>query len=302
MAAKRKYDYEGMFLGTPFVFDKIDRKAKKIYFYDGDLYCCCSLSRFPPSARGIKIAVDKNEAFANEASKRHFGKYSYETSVYKGSDSSIIVTCQTHGEFRTTPHEHLSNLHGCKWCNIDSQRICNEDILTRCVEKHGLEYTYDFSDYSGSVKTGKIKITCKIHGEFQQSPYSHYSMGHGCPTCGKQVQGGKSLSDHIAASNKRNGKSYIYLIRCYNDFESFYKIGISVSGVSARYNSSNMPYQYETVKEVKLEAEKSWNIEKDVLRKFSNFKYLPNIKFRGYTECFNLEKGDLDKLVGFLGE
>ena len=291
-----------MFSGTPFVFDKIDRKAKKIYFYDDDLYCCCSLNRFPPNARGIKIAVDKNEAFANEASKRHSGKYSYETSLYKGSDSPILVTCKTHGEFRTTPHEHLSKLHGCKWCNIDSQRVCNEDILNRCVERHGLEYTYDFTDYNGSVKTGKIKITCKAHGEFQQCPYNHYSMGHGCPTCGKQTQGGKSLSDHVAASNKRDGKSYIYLLRCYNEFESFYKIGISVTGVISRYNSTNMPYEYEVVKEIKLESERSWGVEKSVLKDFSKFKYVPSIKFRGYTECFSFEKDDLHKVTCFLDE
>lgn len=300
MATKRVHDYEGMFSGTPFVFDRIDRKAKKIYFYDNDLYCCCSLNRFPPNARGIKIAVDKNEAFANEASKRHSGKYSYETSLYKGSDSPILVTCKTHGEFRTTPHEHLSKLHGCKWCNIDSQRVCNEDILNRCVERHGLEYTYDFTDYNGSVKTGKIKITCKSHGEFQQCPYNHYSLGHGCPACGKQTQGGKSLSDHVAASNKRDGKSYIYLLRCYNEFESFYKIGISVTGVISRYNSTNMPYEYEVVKEIKLESERSWSVEKSVLKDFSKFKYVPSIKFRGYTECFSFEKDGLHKVTCFL--
>ena len=302
MAAKRKYDYEGMFLGTPFTFDKIDRKSKKIYFYDGDLYCCCSLSRFPPNMRGIKIAVNKNEAFAKEASKRHDGRYSYERSLYEGLDKSIQVTCKTHGDFKTTPHEHLTKLHGCKWCNIDSQRICNEEILNRCVEKHGLKYAYDFSEYDGSVKLSKIKITCKLHGVFQQTPYSHYSLGQGCPTCGKQTQGGKSLSDHVNASNKRDGKSFIYLIRCYNEFETFYKIGISVTGVGSRYNSSNIPYEYEVIKELKLNPETSWNVEKEILKDFKTFKYVPKIKFRGYTECFSFEKDVLHKVLNILDE
>ena len=52
----------------------------------------------------------------------------------------------------------------------------------------------------------------------------------------------------------------------------------------------------------KAVAKRSWNIEKNILKEFSAFKYVPNIKFRGYTECFNLEKDYLHRLVWFLDE
>ena len=116
-----------MFLGTPFTFDKIDRKSKKIYFYDGDLYCCCSLNRFPPNMRGIKIAVNKNEAFAKEASKRHDGRYGYERSLYEGSDKSIQVTCKTHGDFKTFKYVPKIKFRGYTEC-----LVLKKMFYTRC--------------------------------------------------------------------------------------------------------------------------------------------------------------------------
>lgn len=302
MAAKRKIDYLSMFDGTPFVFKSIDRVEKKIYFLDGELLCCCSLNKFPPKTRGIKIAVDKTDAFINEANKRHGFKYSYESSCYSGADEEIVVTCKEHGNFKTTPHEHLSKLHGCKWCKADSSRITNEEILVRCINKHGNTYEYDFSGYKGSIKGSYIRIYCAAHGWFSQSPYNHYKQGQGCRECGKLVQGGKSLADHKTSSIKYGGTSFLYLIKCYNEVEIFYKIGISVSGVMTRFSSSNLPYRYEVIKEKSFIADVTWNLEKKLLEDYSAKKYVPEHRFRGYTECLKLDASDIFDILNFINK
>lgn len=289
--------YKEMCRCSPFKFDSVYFELKKIYFYDGEILCSCNLKSFPPKRRGIFLAVDKNKAFIVKASQIHDGKYSYSKSKYLTYSEMVIVTCNKHGDFKTTPHEHINNLHGCKWCQVESTRVPKDVILTRCIERHGNLYEYDFSDYSGSIKKGKIGIYCEAHGWFKQSPYNHYANGQGCRECGKLVQGGKSLSDHVTTSIRYGGESHLYLIRCKNESEVFYKIGISVTGVSGRYNSGNILYKYEILSERRLSAEKTWKTEKALLKRFVGNSYKPKIKFSGYTECFKFTEIELSNVL-----
>lgn len=290
MANTRKYNYEGMFEDTPFVFKEIDRKKKIIYFFDGNLLCKCSLNKFPPTTRGIKIAVNKSLAFSMEASKRHNNRYTYENVQYVNTQTSVLVTCTEHGDFPTTPHEHLTKRSGCPKCAKDASRISTQEIVDRSNKKHFNKYSYDLTTYSGCVKTSKMQIVCTTHGVFLQTPYNHYGIGQGCPECGKMTQGGKSKTDHVNSANKTDGKSYIYLIRCSSNDELFYKIDISVTGVKGRYNRSNMPYNWEVIHEACLIAEDVWEYEKHLLNLLKHHSYVPTQKFRGYSECFNLDQ------------
>lgn len=45
---------------------------------------------------------------------------------------------------------------------------------------HGNRYDYSKSIYNGHDR--KLIITCKIHGDFMQTPHNHLN-GHGCPKC-----------------------------------------------------------------------------------------------------------------------
>lgn len=272
--------------GTPFVFDRFDKESKKVYFYDGDLLCICKISSFPPKSRGIKVAVNKTEAFSIEAVIRHGDRYSYDNVIYRSCDEQISVTCKVHGDFLTTPHMHLTDLHGCAKCHVENSRKGQDEILALCIEKHGSKYTYDFSDYGGSIKRSKIRITCESHGVFDQTPYNHYSSGQGCPQCGRITQGGKSKSDHILTSQKNGGKSWLYLIRCFGNKETFYKIGITVNCVNQRFSTTNLPYKYDVIREVELNSSHTWDREKMLMTRLSLYHYEPLIRFSGYSECF----------------
>lgn len=54
------------------------------------------------------------------------------------------------------------------------------DLLDRFKKVHGDRYNYDLVDYRGMIK--KVKITCKEHGVFEQTPPIHLN-GSGCPIC-----------------------------------------------------------------------------------------------------------------------
>jgi very-short-patch-repair endonuclease len=54
------------------------------------------------------------------------------------------------------------------------------DYITRFINKHGDRYDYEKFENNGSQT--KSIITCKIHGDFLQSPDNH-SHGQGCDKC-----------------------------------------------------------------------------------------------------------------------
>ena len=66
------------------------------------------------------------------------------------------------------------------------RKLSQEDFLKRSLNKHG-----DIYDYSWAIYTGcdvPLKIVCKIHGLFEQTPWDHWS-GHGCRDCANSIQG-----------------------------------------------------------------------------------------------------------------
>jgi hypothetical protein len=61
------------------------------------------------------------------------------------------------------------------------QKINTSIFIERSIKIHGNKYDYSKSEYTGRPK--KLKIICKIHGEFDQSA-GHHLQGQGCKKCG----------------------------------------------------------------------------------------------------------------------
>lgn len=64
-------------------------------------------------------------------------------------------------------------------------RLSNDEFLERCFKIHGDKYDYSKTNYENNNK--KVTITCKIHGDFIQAPFTHLD-GSGCQQCGKERQ------------------------------------------------------------------------------------------------------------------
>ena len=80
----------------------------------------------------------------------------------------------------------------------------------------------------------------------------------------------------------------MYIIRCYNDKESFIKIGKTFRTIKDRfYKIREMPYTYEVLKVIEGDALEVSKIEHTLHKINKDFRYSPILKFSGATECFS---------------
>jgi len=80
--------------------------------------------------------------------------------------------------------------------------------INRAIEKHKGRYNYTKSVYVGGKK--KLIITCKDHGDFEQTAKDHLE-GRGCSKCGSLISGHitrKSFDSFVEKSIERNGDIY----------------------------------------------------------------------------------------------
>ena len=118
-----------------------------------------------------------NEKFISESEKIYGDKYDYSLVKYINMRSNIKIICKKHGVFEQRPDIHL-NKKGCKDCLVYERGVST--FLEKVSNIHGDKYKYDISNYIN--RTTKIKIICKKHGEFLQTPHKHL-LGKGCPKC-----------------------------------------------------------------------------------------------------------------------
>lgn len=231
------------------------------------------------------------ESFIKKALIIHGNCYNYSKVNYINNSTKIIITCSVHGDFNQTPSHHLNRKQGCPKCkaNNTSQRctLTQEYFLMKANLKHKNFYNYEESEYKNSFT--KIKIKCPLHGLFFQTPGSHLS-GAGCKFCALDEHGWTTKEKF----KKRCGseKGTLYLIRCFNDDEEFYKVGITSKSIKQRFKSKyHMPYNYVVIQEIKDFPEIIWELEKYINKLLKNFNchYIPTIKFGGHlSECFLL--------------
>lgn len=238
---------------------------------------------------GCRKCFDENrtlttEQFIKKAKLVHGDKYDYSKICYVGTNDKVIITCKKHGDFKQSPNTHTKG-SGCSKCSninkIKKSPFTSEEFIEKATVKHNDLYSYGKVDYINSQT--RVTITCSIHGDFKQKPNAHLT-GEGCPKCGKESHWRRS--DYVKKANGRI--CTFYTIRCFNEEESFYKIGITMRSIKKRYyNIKTMPYAYEIISEIFGEAEFIWNLEKEEKRKLKGFSYQPNIPFAGSkTECF----------------
>jgi hypothetical protein len=115
---------------------------------------------------------------------KHFGKYLYEKTEFISRIEKVCITCSVHGDFWQTPKSHLTG-SGCTICKNQATRTrCLFDkkkFIEQANIAHNYKYSYNTAIYIDSHTD--IVITCPLHGNFLQKPYSHIA-GIGCALCG----------------------------------------------------------------------------------------------------------------------
>lgn len=235
------------------------------------------------------------EQFILDAKKVHADRYDYSKTKYIKSHSKITITCKTHGDFDQMPYAHL-NGQNCPKCT-GTPKSSKDEFIKKARELNNNFELYDYSSVDYKTAHIPVEIYCKIHKSyFSQRPNVHLK-GSGCGLCANEK---KRLSrTQFLENSKRNGHAILYILRIFNENESFYKVGITTNTIENRFCSSrSMPYNYNIVYfEDNFENPfKTYDLEHAILRLAKESSYKPKIPFAGSTECF-LDSGIIDFLT-----
>lgn len=148
--------------------------------------------------------------FIDKAKKIHGEKYDYSKVEYKNSKTKVCIICPEHGEFMQIPNSHLMGC-GCPKCgkvkHIKNETLTTEDFIKRARAVHGDKYDYSKVEYKNANE--KVCIICPKHGEFWQTPASHYNMKRNCPLCSHQSFP-STKEQFIEKARKVHGDKYDY--------------------------------------------------------------------------------------------
>jgi len=143
---------------------------------------------------------------------KHGLTYDYSEVEYVHSKTKVKIICKIHGPFLQIPNDHL-NGSGCPECSNKKQRKTqtSKDFIPNAIVKHGLKYDYSEVEYIHSHE--KVKIICKEHGPFLQTPNAHL-QDKGCFKCGNEnraiTSNEKAKKDFIPESIVEHGDTYDY--------------------------------------------------------------------------------------------
>lgn len=136
------------------------------------------------------------------------------------------------------------------------------------------DFGYDFSRvvFDKDIES-TVEIKCPKHG-WIRTRAKKLLAGRGCVACNEE-----SLMDQGAM---------IYLIRCYDEQEEFYKIGITTKSLEARFpDNSRLPYKFDVLSLQNGDRKKLYRFETLLLRLLKKYRYTPKKEFCGRTECFS---------------
>lgn len=138
--------------------------------------------------------VSCTESFINKSNKIHNYKFDYSLVNYTNSKNKLTIICPIHGEFQSSPNNHLSG-SDCPNCNGNLVlQLDSNGFIQKAKEIHGDKYEYFMVDYK-NFKT-KVKIKCDKHGVFEQTPFNHVTNKHGCPFC-KESHGEREIRKYL---------------------------------------------------------------------------------------------------------
>lgn len=155
--------------------------------------------------------------FIEKANNVHNDTYDYSKSKFTGAKHKLTIICKIHGEFEQAPDKHLRG-RGCSKCN-GGIKLTTTEFIEKANKIHNNKYDYSHVVYKKARV--KIKIRCKKHGYFEQTPNDHLS-GCTCPKCASEsMQNKMSLTtdEFIKRSQKIHGNKYDYSrTDYYNEF------------------------------------------------------------------------------------
>jgi hypothetical protein len=242
--------------------------------------------------------------FIEDARKIHGDRYDYSNVNFKNMNALVSIGCQIHGAFQIRPKSHIDQRHGCRKCGSIQNglrlRKNLDEFVSQALKIHGTVYSYDFVDYINTDT--HMKITCKTHGNFKQTPANHLH-GQGCPKCNRfrDGLGGYSWEYFANYIDEREKAAVLYMAEFKINKEHFYKIGITKKNLKERfYYKKPKELSITPLIEHKTILFDAFTKEQHLLNILKNYRYFPNYKFGGYTECFKVKDEVLSTVNAYL--
>lgn len=120
--------------------------------------------------------------FLEKAKNIHGEKYNYEQVIYNGTERKVIIKCSIHGEFKQTPHNHISNKQGCPNCK---KSFGHDNVKYYLTEKKISFIEEHWFDNCRNPKTNRLlrfdfylpdfNICIEFDGIQHQTPFSFSS-------------------------------------------------------------------------------------------------------------------------------
>ena len=237
------------------------------------------------------------EDFLKKAKEVHGDLYDYSLVDYKNNKTKVKIICKEHGVFEQRPDNHLYCKGGCPFC-YGTHKKSKESFILDAILIHGDLYDYSLVDYKNN-KT-KVKIICKEHGVFEQTPLNHIINKNGCYKCGIISIGIKSKEREILSQDeflKRikliHNDLYDYSLVKYKGFRYKIKIICSIHGIFEQLagnhlNGSGCPICKLSKGENKIKQWLQKYLIKFIFQKrFSGCKNKTELKFDFYLPEYN---------------
>jgi hypothetical protein len=154
----------------------------------------------------------------------HHNKYEYIEIIKCKKDNCFVITCKTHGNFTKKIQNHTLKKQGCPLCSKPA-KLTKNLFIDRANQIHDSRYDYSLVEYKDNRTN--VKIICKEHGVFEQSPSNHYKQN--CPVCSNRVKHTKE--QFIENANKIHNNKYCYDKSFFIDYYTPIEIECIVHGV-----------------------------------------------------------------------
>lgn len=198
--------------------------------------------------RGCKICGGSNpldtQYFIERAISKHGNKYDYSKTIYINLKSKLEIICKEHGSFWQSAGGHLDG-NMCKKCSGNHSPSTSE-FIDKANSIHNGYYSYNKVIYKSAHKP--ITITCKLHGDFQQTPNSHLK-GSECSICSllkkknpTNLPKSKTLTEEFIKQGqlKHGFKKYDYSQSIYLNNKTKIIIGCKIHGWTQQFPNAHL--------------------------------------------------------------
>lgn len=232
------------------------------------------------------------EKFLEKAHAQHGDRYDYSCVDSPKAAEVISIGCKIHGMFTQECNSHINKGQGCPECgkftraNSIKAKYDTGWFISQSRKIHS--DNYDYSNVEYTTGTEHVNIGCKVHGVFIQEARVHMS-GAGCPECAKANNNYWSYSGWTKAGEESNyfDGYKVYIVKMFDEHESFYKIGKTYNPVWLRFSRGCIPYEYVVLKTIEGSGVAICKLEEELLKANYEAKYIPKKEFAGSQECFN---------------